>query len=141
MAADDPQAVAAAGAPLADGGGLPEERVHLEECLVDGLITFAAENASGRFFLFTQVEEDGPPRPGRQTPAETGRQGLFEAIGRTYQAVFPEGNANKAGQLYGKVGKPLSAIFVKLKALRFALHVPGHVFVSASCATWRPARI
>ena len=103
MAADDPQAVAAAGAPLADGGGLPEDRVHLEECLVDGLITFAAENASGRFFLFTQVEEDGPPRPGRKTPAETGRQGLYEAIGRTYQAVFPEGNANKAGQLYGKV--------------------------------------
>ena len=35
MAAADQQAVAAAGAPLADGGGLPEERVHLEECLVD----------------------------------------------------------------------------------------------------------
>ena len=32
-------------------------------------------------------------RPGRKTPAQVGRQGLYEAVEATYAVVFPEGHA------------------------------------------------
>ena len=70
------------------------------------------ERAAGKFYLFTQVEENGPPRAGRKTPAETGREGLWNAVKATYAAVFPVGHPCHDGALFGKVaqeGHPRSA--------------------------------
>ena len=71
-----------------------------------------ANNSSGKFYLFTQVEEDGPPRPGRKTPTEVGREGLWLALKAAYAAVFPDSHACHTGPVFGKVaqeGHPKSA--------------------------------
>jgi len=81
-------------------------------CDVDGEFVHVADNASGRFYLFTQVSES-TARPGRKTPEETGRQGLYQAIQRTYGAVFPQEHPCAGGPTFGKVvqeGHPASGI-------------------------------
>ena len=80
-------------------------RLSLGECPVDGALAWPSESSSGSYFLFTQVEEDGPPRPGRKTPEEVGREGLWLAVKAAYAAVFPEGHACHAGPLFGKVAQ------------------------------------
>ena len=84
----------------------------LSVCEVDGEFVHVADNASGRFYLFTQVSES-IARPGRKTPEETGRQGLYEAIQTSYAAVFPEDHPCAGGATFGKVaqeGHPASGI-------------------------------
>ena len=81
-------------------------------CEVDGEFVHVADNAAGRFFLFTQVSES-IARPGRKTPQETGRQGLYEAIQTSYAAMFPEEHPCAGGATFGKVvqeGHPASGI-------------------------------
>lgn len=77
-----------------------------------GDFPWPANNSSGKFYLFTQVEEDGPPRPGRKTPTEVGREGLWLALKAAYAAVFQQGHACHTGPVFGKVvqeGHPNSA--------------------------------
>ena len=50
---------------------------------VDGEFVHVADNAFGRFILFTQMSES-VARPGRKTPEETGRHGLYAAIQTAY---------------------------------------------------------
>jgi len=82
----------AAVAPAADGPA-------------DAFLVQPPDNASGRFYLFTQVEESGPRRPDRKTPAEVGREGLYKAVVATYAAVFREGHACHTGPSFGKVAQ------------------------------------
>ena len=82
----------------------------LSVCEVDGEFVHVADNASGRFYLFTQVSES-IARPGRKTPQETGPQGLYEAIQTSYAAVFPEDHPCAGGATFGKVAQdPASGI-------------------------------
>lgn len=74
------------------------------ECPVDGQLAFPAERSSSKFYMFTQVSEL-VQRPGRKTPEEVGREGLYNAIGRAYGRVFPEGHACRTGPCYGKVAQ------------------------------------
>ena len=95
-----PQVAAAAAAlPLVP---VPEPTA-LAECIVDGHLPLPGATSSGKFYLFTQVEEDGPPRPGRKTPAEVGREGFWNALKAAYAAVFPQGHACHTGPVFGKV--------------------------------------
>ena len=80
----------------------PDGVASLGVCEVDGEFVHVADNASGRFFLFTQVSES-VARPGRKTPEETGRQGLYTAIQTAYAAVFPEDHPCASGPTFGKV--------------------------------------
>ena len=80
----------------------------LAECPVDGLLESPKARAAGKFYMFTQVEEDGPLQPGRKTPAETGREGLWNAIVATYRAVFSSPvpvHACHNGPAFGKVAQ------------------------------------
>ena len=81
-------------------------------CEVDGEFVHVADNASGRFFLFTQVSES-VVRPGRKTPEETGRLGLYTAIQAAYAAVFAPEHPCASGPTFGKVvqeGHPTSSL-------------------------------
>ena len=80
-------------------------RLNPFDCPMDGALTWPSERAQGSFYLFTQVEEDGPPRPGRKTPQEVGREGLWLAVKAAYAAVFPAEHACHGGPLFGKVGQ------------------------------------
>jgi hypothetical protein len=80
---------------------------------VDGLLQFPNDRYAGRFYLFTQVTETGPPRPGRKTPEAVGREGLWRAVVATYAAVFPVGHPCHTGPAFGKVvqeGHPNSTV-------------------------------
>jgi len=72
---------------------------------VDGRLAFPGQNESGKFYLFTQVEEERPPRPGRKTPSEVGREGLFLEVKAAYSEVFPVGHLCHTGPLFGKVAQ------------------------------------
>ena len=74
----------------------------LQECPVDGHLVPPGDRAAGKFYLFTQVSEN-EARPGRKTPEEVGRQGLYDAIAAAYGAVFAEGHPCHDGPLFGKV--------------------------------------
>ena len=89
-------------------------RDFLSECPVDGVLTLPAERQAGKFYLFTQVEEDGPRRPGRKTPAEVGREGLWSAIVTAYKTAFPPNHPCHGGPLFGIIaqeGHPNSTEF------------------------------
>ena len=90
----------------------PDGVASLGVCEVDGEFVHVGDNAAGRFFLFTQVSES-VARPGRKTPEETGRQGLYTAIQTAYAAVFPQDHPCAGGPTFGKVaqeGHPASGI-------------------------------
>ena len=90
----------------------PDGVASLSVCEVDGEFVHVADNASGRFFLFTQVSES-VARPGRKTPEETGRHGLYAATQTAYAAVFPQEHPCASGPTFGKVvqeGHPASGI-------------------------------
>ena len=81
---------------------------------MDRILTFPAERYAGKFYFFTQVEEDGLRRPGRKTPGEVGREGLWSAIVTAYAAVFPQNHPCHSGPLFGKIaqeGHPTSTEF------------------------------
>ena len=59
----------------------------------------------GKFYLFTQVEEDGPTRPGRKTPAQLGREGFWDAIKAAYAAVFRPDFPCHTGPVFGKIAQ------------------------------------
>ena len=84
----------------------------LGECPVDGIIVHVGNHQAGKWYLFTQVSED-IPRPGRKTPEEVGREGLYNAIVDTYHHVFPPGHLCHTGPEFGKVvqeGHPNSTV-------------------------------
>ena len=42
-------------------------------------------------------------QPGRKTPAETGREGLWNVIKAAYAAAFPQDHPCHSGPVFGKV--------------------------------------
>ena len=51
---------------------------------MDGAFVHVGDKQASRWYLFTQVTED-VPRPGRKTPEEVGREGLYNEIADTYR--------------------------------------------------------
>lgn len=85
---------------------------------MDGSLVHADEKQASRWYLFTQVTED-EQRPGRKTPDEVGRQGLYNEIADTYSKVFKPGHPCHTGPEFGKVaqegGHPNSPVAVLKK--------------------------
>ena len=73
-------------------------------CEVDAAFVHVGERQASRFYLFTQVVGN-PPRSGRKTPQEIGREGLYKAIQTTYAAVFKSDHPCHSGPSYGRVGQ------------------------------------
>ena len=82
------------------------------ECPVDGTLAQAGEKQASRWYLFTQVTED-EVRPGRKTPEDVGREGLYNALVETYHKVFKPGHLCHVGPDFCKVvqeGHPNSTV-------------------------------
>ena len=92
--------------------GLVADSTSWGDCPVDGTLVQAADKDASRWYLFTQVTED-VPRPGRKTPEEVGREGLYKALVETYSKVFKPQHPCHAGPEFGKVvqeGHPRSTV-------------------------------
>ena len=82
-----------------------DNEVEQGECSVDSFFPHdVADSAHGKFYLFTMVRTN---MPGRKTPDEVGRRGLYEALVATYRAVFPADHECHNGPKHGLVAREL----------------------------------